>query len=256
MFKKYGKYFMLTALAAAVAVSGVSAYFTASDTATNNFTVNKVDVDLKEPEWDKVVDPDGDGTIDNIVTVTPNQTILKNPTVTNEGNVDQFVFLKVAVPFKNITTANLDGSKNAPADIELFTWNAGQTNGAINVAKGTSTDEVDENGNRLLGAVNNGWTLIQRTVNGSNVEYIYAYGSATEMSALAPEASTVALFDSVTMCNVVENDYVEGGMQMSTVQVDVDVYAIQASDLNKVVGAEGTKDPAQVLEIYLNQNAD
>jgi predicted ribosomally synthesized peptide with SipW-like signal peptide len=242
MLKKYGKYFVLTALVAAVAVSGVSAYFTANDTATNNFTVNKVDVDLTEPEWDKVVDPDNDPNTPEVpVTVTPNQTILKDPTVTNKGNVDQFVFLKVTVPFQNIVTAQPNGTKNAQANTELFTWNADAA-GEMNVV---ASDGYE---GKALGDVNDGWTLIQRKVVDTNVEYIYAYGSATEMTSLAKDASTVALFDSVTMCNAIEGQ----GLELSTVAVDIDVYAIQASDLTDL----DTKVPAQVLEIYLNQNAD
>lgn len=242
MIKKYGKYVTLCLLVAAVAVSGVSAYFTANDTATNNFTVNKVDVDLTEPDWDDVVKgDDGElGTADDVViTATPNMTIAKDPTVTNLGNVDQFVFVKVTVPFQNIITAQLDGTKNAAADIELFTWNADAA-GTLNVIAGD--DET-----AALGDINDGWTLIKREIVGSTVEYTYAYGSETAMTALAAGATTAKpLFDSVTMCNAIEGQ----GLENTTVSVDVDVFAIQASDL----GDAKTAVPAQVLEIYLNQN--
>lgn len=241
MFKKYAKYLTLSLLVVAVAVSGVSAYFTASDDATNNFTVNKVDVLLTEPDWDAVVDPNNtpdDKADDVTVTVTPNQTILKDPTVTNKGNIDQFVFLKVTVPFQNIITAKLNGERNAAANTELFTWNA-ENAGELNVIAG-------EDKNAQLGDVNDSWVLVDRKVVGTNVEYIYAYGSATEMTALAAEASTPALFESVTMCNAIEDQ----GLETTEVKVDIDVYAIQASDING-----NTKEPAAVLQVYLNQNS-
>jgi hypothetical protein len=221
-----------------VAVSGISAYFTANDSVTNNFKVNKVDVDLTEPEWDRVVDPDNDPATPEVpVTATPNQTILKDPTVTNKGNVDQFVFLKVTVPFKNIIVAELDGTRNAAANVELFTWNA-ENDGERNVVAGEDT-------NVALGDVNDSWTLIQREIVGDNVEYIYAYGSASEMAALTPNSSTDALFNSVTMCNAIEGQ----GLELTTVAIDIDVFAIQASDLDE----NATKVPARVLEIYMNQ---
>lgn len=238
MIKKYGKYVVLSLLVAAVAVSGVSAYFTATDTATNNFTVNKVDVELTEPNWPGVkVEPGDDGvtgTDDDVITevpvvVTPNQAITKDPTVKNLGNVDQYVFVKVTVPYKNIVTAKPDGTKNAKAETDLFSW-----------------------------TVNTGWSLVQSdkipAADGADygvVEYIYAYGSATEMTALAANATTTtALFNSVTMCNAV--DGADGGNLATTlVDIDVAVFAIQASDL----GANDTKVPSEVLAIYLAQNA-
>ena len=48
MLKKYGKYLVLGLLLIAMAVSGISAYFTATDTVTNEF---KVEQDLDVGEW-------------------------------------------------------------------------------------------------------------------------------------------------------------------------------------------------------------
>jgi predicted ribosomally synthesized peptide with SipW-like signal peptide len=235
MFKKYGKYLVLGVLAAAIAVAGVSAYFTATDNATNSFNVHEVDVELNEPQWAPNVDTDNDGVADAIGDVTPNETIAKDPTVTNIGNTDQFVFVKVTVPYKDIVTAGLDGTKNAQAETELFTWNAGANKGAINAAKGAGT-----------GAVNGEWVLVKTDDTKADVvEYIYAYGTNAAMTALAPEATTTALFDSITLCNAIEGQ----GLENTTLDVDVEVYAIQTSDLNGGVVA-----PAQVLEIYTNQN--
>jgi predicted ribosomally synthesized peptide with SipW-like signal peptide len=231
MMKKYGKYFMLVALVVAIAVSGISAYFTATDTATNNFDVKKVAVELSEPAWDRT----GSTAATN---VTPNETIAKDPTVQNIGTTEQFVFLKVTVPYKNIVTAALDGKKGAAADTELFTWNTENTKGDINAAPGSAK-----------GKVNGEWTLITTNVDEEKglVEYTYAYGSSSAMTSLAPQAFTTPLFNSVTMCNAVEGQ----GLENTTVDIDVDVYAIQTSDL----GETPTTDPAAVLAIYLNQNS-
>ena len=51
-----------------VTVAGISAYFTDSDTATNTFTVGKIDVELQEPNWNE----------DNGENVLPNETVAKD----------------------------------------------------------------------------------------------------------------------------------------------------------------------------------
>jgi predicted ribosomally synthesized peptide with SipW-like signal peptide len=230
MIKKYGKYFVLAILAVAIAVSGVSAYFTATDNATNTFDVKEVDVELTEPKWDEEGKEDAED-------VTPNDTIAKDPTVQNIGNTDQFVFLKVTVPYKNIITAKLDGTQNAAADTELFSWNTATEQAPINAAPGANTNKV-----------NSGWTLVATNVDSTKsvVEYTYAYGSDTTMTVLAPEAYTAPLFNTVTMCNAIEGQ----GLENQTVDIDVEVYAIQTSDL----GESKTVVPSEVLAIYLNQN--
>ena len=211
-------------LIGAMSVAGISAYFTATDTATNNFNVKKVDVDLTEPNY--VDDQD----------ITPNETIVKDPTVTNIGTTNQYVFLQVRVPYKNIITANLDGTRNAAKDTELFTWNSATAEGAINAAKGAGT-----------GAVNSGWTLVKTEDVNTGTIYTYAYGSASEMTSLAPNAVTNALFNSVTMCNAVEGQ----GLEETEVDIDIQVLAIQDSDLKD--SGNGTKVPSEVLAIYKNQ---
>lgn len=210
-----------------VTVSGISAYFTATDTATNNFNVKKVDVQLDEPNY-----------VDN-QDVTPNETIVKDPTVTNTGTTGQFVFLSVKVPYANIVTADLDGSRNEAADIELFTWNSQNTNGAINAEKTAGT-----------GAVNEGWSLVRTNdlTDEGLVEYIYAYGTNDAMTKLDVAGVTPALFESVTMCNVIEGQ----GLEETEVDIIIDVYAIQDTDL--AVSGTDIVDPTQVLDIYLTQN--
>lgn len=208
-------------------VSGISAYFTATDTATNNFNVKKVDVQLDEPDYEDDQD------------VTPNETIVKNPTVTNIGTTGQFVFLSVKVPYANVITADLDGTRNEAADIELFTWNSTEANGAINAEKTAGTGEV-----------NDGWTLVRTNdlTDDGMVEYIYAYGSADAMTVLDVDGVTAPLFESVTMANVIEGQ----GLEETKVMIDIDVYAIQDTDL--AVSGNGTTVPTEVLDIYLTQN--
>lgn len=224
--KKAKRIATLAVAGALVGTCGISAYFTATDTATNKFNVEEVDTKLDEPGY-----TDGQK-------VTPNETIVKDPTVENTGNTDQYVFLSVKVPFKNIVTAELDGTRNAAADTELFVWNTAEA-GTINTLKG-------DNG----GKVNTGWTLIKTIVGAEDVEYIYAWGSATEMTKLAAGGKTAPLFNSVTMCNAIEGQ----GLENSDVLIDINLYAIQTEDLDRAFGeTEGTKVPEDVYSIYAEQ---
>lgn len=233
---------LLLALAVVVGgVAGISAYFTATDTVKNTFNVQKVDVELTEPNYT------------DEQKVVPNQTIKKDPTVTNIGTADEFVFLSVKVPYKKIVTANADGTKNEEADIELFAWNYDPSTTEAELKEGDAAANLKKGlGN---GAVNAGWTLVKTNVSEPDgegkgtVEYIYAWGTASEMTALSKDASTSALFNTVTMCNAIEGQGLEG----TKAEIQVNVYAIQASDLS--TSGNGTKVPSEVLNIYLNQNS-
>lgn len=237
---------------AALAVSGIAAYFTATDAEVNTFDIEGVTVDLTEPSF-------SDGK-----EITPNETIAKDPTVTNTDTSDQFVFLSVKVPYKNIITAGLDGTQvngGVARDTELFTWNTTTADGTINAVAADTTDYTRQ--------INNGWTLIETvkhtdgTYNGM-VEYIYAWGTADALTVLNgtkdEDGNTVAggvtapLFNSVTMCNAIEGQ----GLENTSVDINVDVFAIQASDLNATANdGNATTKPIEVYNIYANQwNSD
>lgn len=216
-------------LIACAGVAGISAYFTATDVATNQLEVQNIDVELTEPNFDDLTDVEKQ--------VTPKKTIVKDPQVTNTGTADQFVYLEVTIPTKNIHTAQEDGTKNANAAVtELFTTNTANAKGVVNAAAGAKGL-----------AVNAGWTLVGEPVVGTdNVVYTYAYTEGGAMKALAPNATTPTLFDSITMCNAVESQDLAG----TTVEIPVRVKAIQTSGLT----AENTTDPVKVLAVYDKQN--
>ena len=195
-------------LVAIMAVGMVSAYFTDADTATNTFTIGKISLDLQEPNWD----PDEPGPL------TPNQTITKDPQIKNDGVNDEYVFLTVSVPYENIVTANADGTKNTAADTELFSY-----------------------------TIKEGWVQIgseSKDATAKTVSRTYAYGTAAEMTELSAGSLTPALFDSVTFCNAVEDQGLEG----STKDIVITAYGIQTENVNG-----GKTDPANVWTVVANQ---
>ncbi len=192
MSRKIRTGIVIAAAAAALTTGGLAAYFTDGDTATNTFTVGKVSIDLQEPDWDP----------DTSTDLTPEQEIPKNPKIENDGINDAFVFMQVSVPYASVVTANEDGTKNAAADTELFTY-----------------------------TVNPGWVELgtaQKDASTGLVTHLYAYGTSTAMTPLAAEAATPTLFDRVKFVNIVEDQDLEG----SQLSMAINSYAIQTVNIN------------------------
>ena len=134
--RKLVKGIALAAVITALAAGGTAAYLTDFETATNSFTVGKVDIDLDEPNWKPEDNTD----------LVPTQVIRKDPYVANKGVNEAFVYLEVSVPVRNVITVAKDGTRNALAKTELFSFTK-----------------------------NKDWTQLERTEVGQNMVYTYAY---------------------------------------------------------------------------------
>lgn len=214
--KRIGKQVMIIVLlvvAATATARGISAYFTDAQEKTNTLTVGNVKTGLEEPDWDKVPS-------DEKTDLTPNQTVKKDPRITNTGTNDAYAFLEVQIPVRNIITVGADGKKLPKADTELFTYK-----------------------------VNDGWVQIQESDVSSSGKvtahrYIYAYGTEQECKVLKKGETTGALFNSVTLANVME-----GQIDDETLNIPVKSYAIQAEHIGE------SKAPSDIFQVYLKQNS-
>ena len=183
------------ALVMCLGIAGVSAYFTDGDTATNEFTIGKVSIDLQEPSFDET----------NAINLTPDQEIAKDPKILNDGINDAYVFLEVVVPCANVQTAAEGGAYVDAAKTELFDW-----------------------------TVNEGWVQVEVEEEDAQNTYVYAWvgtgddASDDKMAALAADAETGTLFDYVRFANVTEN----AGLEESEQEITVNAYAIQTQNLN------------------------
>lgn len=191
--KKLAKATAVCALAGVMLIGGAMAYFTDTDTATNEFTVGKVSIDLTEPGW---TPPEN---------ITPNQEITKDPKITNDGKNSAFVFLQVKVPTKSVVTANEDGTKNPEEVKELFTYQVKpgwtEINKAVDETIGSQTYKV----------------------------HTYVWGTAEACTALDKGVTTSSsLFDSIKFINVIEGE----GLEETQLDVIVDAYGIQTTDIN------------------------
>lgn len=179
----------------------------------NKFTFGKVDIELTEPQWDKLADEDK--------IITPSQNIPKDPQIKNTGKNDAYVFIQVSIPKKSVRLAvqNVDGteSKSDYQTISLFTYE-----------------------------INNTWLKIDENSNDSDYNvYTYAYiGDENHSAILAPNESTYQpLFNSVTFANIIEGDIAEG----TELEIPIIAVAVQTEYLNEPLQAD-LKD--KMLYIY------
>lgn len=196
---------------------GVSAYFSDSEQTVNTFTVGKISIEHQEEEWDRLPESEKKN-------ITPNQTIVKDPKVTNTGDNAAYVFQVVQVPCKELYTANLDGTKNDKALVDLFHY-----------------------------VINGGWTLLDTTdvVTDGEItahQYVYGYGTTQNCTALQAGDATPTLFDSVTMANVLEGQ----GLESTKMNIVIDAYGIQTTNL----GNSGSVTPLEIFHMVSNQRKD
>lgn len=85
--RKMVKGIALAAMVAALAAGGTAAYLTDFETATNSFTIGKVDIELDEPNWKP----------DDNTKLVPTQVIKKDPYVKNKGINEIWRYLSLSV---------------------------------------------------------------------------------------------------------------------------------------------------------------
>ena len=208
------------AIVGVVGVSGIFAYLTDTDTASNKFTVGQVKIDLQEPTWDEADDTDNDGIPDYAEDIVPNATIAKDPQVKNVGKNDAYIYLKVTVPAKSVITAEEDGTRangGVAQATQLFSYTPNANWTEITSKKATNTNDAGEV---------------------ESYTYVYYYNTK-----VAPEATTTTLFDEVKFANVIEEQ-----IDLSEQQIDIEAYAIQADNLPADTSIE------DAYTIYVNQN--
>ena len=204
--RKIKRAFLSMLLVLSLVITGAFALLTAKDSAVNKFTVGNVDIELTEPSW---VEADGE----NIVS---GQVIAKDPTITNTGKNNAYVYMMVSVPKADAITVYDETTQKATKvnDLQLFTY------------------DLDRS-----------WTLVDSKMDNDDLYnyYLYAYNAA-----LAPETKTAPAFTSVKFANVAEGQFTEANNKL---QVLVDGYAIQSDFYN-----DEATDAATAWRLYVRQN--
>ncbi len=107
-------------LAGCLAIGGVAAYLTDTESVTNNLNLDtNFAITLTEPSF----------VADDAKDLAPTQVVAKDPTITNSGTVDGYVAVQVKVPVFDGKMINADGKIATVTNQDLFTYevNAGWT---------------------------------------------------------------------------------------------------------------------------------
>lgn len=158
--------------AAALTIGSTFAYLTDKDQVTNQFTVGRVEIEGREPEYT----PDPGGKTENIV---PSQEIPKDPQIINTGKNDAYVYIDVSIPIARVVTVDEQGKRlngGSPKETELFSMND----------------------------ISDRWTLMYQKRVKDNMVYTYSYNEI-----LTPGKTTQPLFESITFANVTEGQLEE-----------------------------------------------
>lgn len=202
MLKRYTKPAAACALAGCMAVAGIGAYFTGTDTIENKFTVSgdlKDKITVVEKEWSELPDENGNDIPDAAENMVPLETVVKDPVVQNDSEVETWLFAQVKVPVANVSVVGEDGTPTEKADHELFTY-----------------------------TVNEGWTEQGSAVTADGfATHTYVYNTK-----VAAKGATAKVFDSVTLINLAEAQGTSGEQT-----VTVTGMGIQAEGLDTVADA-------------------
>ena len=180
--------------AAAIAIGGSLAYLTATDEVSNRFNLEQAlteRIDVIEPNWNE----------DNGKNIVPTQTIPKDPQLVNESDIPIYAIMQVSVPHANIQTASAEGTVQAAAAQDLFTYK-----------------------------VNAGWSeqgAGSLSEDGSHMVHTYLLEQQLPAGATSP-----SVFDEVTLVNAID-----GQIDGQSLTIDVDGFAIQAEGFSSAAEA-------------------
>ncbi len=235
-------------LVAALVITGALAYLTAKDNAENKFTVGNVNITLTEPKWDKA---NPDGTLENIVA---GQVITKDPTITNTGVNNAYVYFQVEIPKVYKTDiVGADDTVTKMTDYPLFTM---QTKNGD-----TATDLVAFDAEGKPYSTNDDFVIVDSFIDDA-LTYAYDYYLFAYVGETEPQ-DTVKLFDQIQFANITDKfeNLANGTIDdegnttfpaITNLQVNVKAYAIQSDFYNNEAGEE--KSAANAWSLYVNQN--
>lgn len=151
-----------------LAIGGILAYFTDSQTVENTFKMSNVDIEVKEP-----------GFPNETITIGPNDFVTKNPYIENKSSGNVYAFMEVAIPVANVATE----SNPTVTERELFKVQH------ITSEEGVTPVTYDN-------GINSGWVKIEgptaKTID--EVKYnVYVYAYATSSTDQATSETTTTL---------------------------------------------------------------
>ena len=182
-------------------ITGVAAWLSDDDTQTDEIVTGQVSIALMETNWRP----------ENASDVHPLDVLPKNPTITNTGTSDAYVFIGVTMSALRVGAriADTEALMALQAPTPLYATRSGS--GEYNAGSWQ----------RLLGP------LYDSEEN--QITWVYSYSRGNIMTPLTPGSTTSALFDSVQLANVIRYKDV----QKLDANIYVHAYAIQTEQLGQ-----------------------
>ena len=215
------------ACAAVLLFIGITtAYFTEVEVKDNEITIGKVAITLDEGAFDP----------ETTYPVVPGSVVQKAPKLTNSGNRDEFVFMKISVPKAAVTLLNEDGSgKGTPRD-DLANVPQQLFKLAASAAPGTAQPVPAVEGRDIAftyhagSTSTDGWVLLESKTSGADAD-VYVFGYNKNMK---PGDETVTLFDTVQLKSFIDKEKTGG------TSIGVTCYGIQKEYLKPESGVDFT----------------
>lgn len=201
-----------------LAIGVTTAYLTDVEIQENIITIGKVSIELDETPFD----PDSP----DIPVVVPGSRVGKAPRLINDGNKDEFVFVKILVPKAEVTLlyeASEDGNRKGTPRAEkqmqeLCRLIADDTHETQAVTGAFDVDFTYHNGT----TESDGWILLDGSDFTDENHNVYLFGYNKR---LTPTDETITLFDEVQL-----KSFIDGEVKGET-EIGVFCYGIQADNL-------------------------
>ena len=196
-----------------LAIGGILAYFTDSQTVENKFKMSNVDIVVHEPGFPT----------ETIPVLTPNSVVSKDPYIENNGSDDVYAFMEVAIPVASIATE----SDSEVKERELFKVQH------ITSAEGVTPATYED-------GINAGWVQIgdatEKTIDSVKYKvYVYAYASnantLTTLKSTDGQNTTPRIFNQVKFIDAKETANDSSVLQDKEWKVIVTGHGIQTADL-------------------------
>ena len=217
-------HFAIAYVIAILLIGNTAAYFTDVEVKDNIITIGRIDLQLDEGDFPS-----------DAVSVVSGSRQAKAPRLINTGTKEEFVFLKITVPKKNITLLDSLGmpdtqySNTNPQQLFRFTANDDQQSETLPKQENKDIDFSYHYGspNGEDDSVPVGWVLIESDdTNADDDEYVFGYNKK-----LSPNetSGTCTLFDAVQLKSFIDGEVSE------TVSIGVYGFGIQADNLKAVI---------------------
>ena len=230
---------ILIAAASALIFMLTNSYLIDKEAADNIITIGNIKAEIEEGSFNESSTyPLDAGTV-----------VDKSPSVKNTGVNDEYVFLKVTVPKKEVTFLQEDGVNKGKKDgvkrkAELFKM--------LTDSDGTAISGTDISFSYHANASDKaGWLLIKRDTSGADSDtFIFGYNKKLKAGSDGSGESTVTLFDKVQLKSFIDEELTgnEAGLT-----VDVKCAALQADNL-EITGLSDSYDgyltEPQIRDIY------